>query len=455
LLTSPTAYFSNRVSDGADGAQVVVVSVPILGAEGHFTGALLGMFRLGQATVSPFYASIVRLRIGNSGSIYVIDGQRYILFDSVSDRVGQLYTTDALPALNLSARPQANLMNNLAEQQIIASSAPIPGTPWTLVAEVDRDVLTATTQGYVNLLLLLLGLGMVLPGVGVVLLTRRRQATFEVGRHKEQEKHIARLIRETLLPGHAPMLPGWNLLLCCQPAPITAGDFHDFLILPDGRLMLSIGEINETGVVASMTMAATRATLRGAARRLLSPAQALKRSNEFLYPEIAAETAITCIFAVLDPTSGTLHFANAGHDAPYHHIDGADDELRQSAGAPLGMELSSTYEEYEVTIQAGECFIFHSSGLLEVTNDAGEPFGQARLKEIMRRHHDTAAELAGEIMEALREFSNDAKKAKKAITLIVLERPALDPATSDNMTKESRRIATTERTARRVPTAAG
>ena len=80
-------------------------------------------------------------------------------------------------------------------------------------------------------------------------------------------------------------------------------------------------------------MATTRAVLRGAARRLLSPGQALGRSNELLHPELPPGMFVTCLYAVLDPPSGRLQYANAGHNLPCRCCDGGVTELR-ATGIP-------------------------------------------------------------------------------------------------------------------------
>jgi len=88
LLTSASVYISDVVEDGPDGQEVVVVSVPIQGGRGEFVGALAGMFKLGEPTVSSLYASVVRLRLPQTGSTYLVDGNGRLLYDSEGAAIG-------------------------------------------------------------------------------------------------------------------------------------------------------------------------------------------------------------------------------------------------------------------------------------------------------------------------------------------------------------------------------
>ncbi len=90
--------FSNAVNDGPGGSPVIVVSVPIIEGKDRFVGVLVGMLRLSQSTISPYYATLVKMRVSPDGTAYLVDSSRKILFDSSSQRNGQQYTNLAAPA---------------------------------------------------------------------------------------------------------------------------------------------------------------------------------------------------------------------------------------------------------------------------------------------------------------------------------------------------------------------
>ena len=117
----------------------------------------------------------------------------------------------------------------------------------------------------------------------------------------------------------------------------------DFIDLPGGRLGIFIGDVTGKGVPAALVMATTRAILRAAAEELVSPSEVLKRANDLLFPDIPPMMFVTCLYAILDPDSGRLEYANAGHDLPIHRSADGIDEL-SATGMPLGLMPGSTYE---------------------------------------------------------------------------------------------------------------
>lgn len=172
ILGAPRPVFSNIVADGPGGVAVIVVGVSVTGEQEEFVGVLLGMIRIGAGGVSPFYGDIVKLRIKSSGSTYLLDGNQRVIFHSSSQRIGQDYSTNAIIPLIQNQTGAKRLSDPLTED-IVASYAPIPSTPWTLVIEESWDTLTAGGRGYQRYLLLLLALGVVVPALVVTAGIRR------------------------------------------------------------------------------------------------------------------------------------------------------------------------------------------------------------------------------------------------------------------------------------------
>jgi serine phosphatase RsbU (regulator of sigma subunit) len=429
MLSSRTVYFSDAMDDLLDGSQMVIVSVPVLGEGGQFVGVLSGMLRLGESTISPFYATIVRLRVGQSGdSIYVLDSNGTILFDSLSEKVNQRYTSAALSDIVLARQPGAARTRNSEQREVIASFAPIPGTTWTLVVEDDWSTLTAETQQYLRMLMSLLVVGLVLLVSGAALHIQQHHIEESSGALAEDAMHVAQQIKRLLLPDGPPTVPGWDLSVYYQSPPTVEGDFYDLMLLRNGRLMVAIGDINDKEIPATIILATARAIVRSAARSMLAPAQVLERSNEFLCPELPPEINIACFFALLDPSSGKLQFANAGHPLPLYRNEQGVEPL-QATGAPLGLRLGSNYTESEITIAPGELVLFYNRGIEEVRNAEGEPFGITRLSEVMNQEREGGDELITAILAAIHSFAGERSNAEDTISLIAVERLATNRAT--------------------------
>src|SRR3712207_1315832 len=200
----------------------------------------------------------------------------------------------------------------------------------------------------------------------------------------EQDLRVARSIQQASLPKEVPTLEGWEISPYYEPAREVGGDFYDFHLLPEDRLGLVVGDATGKGVPAALVMSTTCGMLRLAARSFSSPGQMLQEVNEVLFPNIPSNMFVTCFYAILDPTSGHLVYANAGHDLPYLHRNGDAEELR-ARGMPLGLMPGMGYEEKETILHSGEAALLYSDGLVEAHDPAGEMFGFPRLK-IGRAH---------------------------------------------------------------------
>ena len=236
----------------------------------------------------------------------------------------------------------------------------------------------------------------------------------------EQELRTAHLIQHSLLPKEVPALAGWHIATYYQSAREVGGDLYDFLSFEDGRLGLVIGDVTDKGVPAAMLMATTRSMLRAAAQVTDSPGEVLARVNELLHADIPPNMFVTCFFAVLDPDSGKLRYANAGHDLPYQRDACNVCELR-ATGMPLGLMPGMRYEEQEVIVALEESILFYSDGLVEAHNTEREMFGFPRLKALLQEHTDSAT-LIDFLLGELRSFTGEGWEQEDDMTMLTLQR---------------------------------
>jgi serine phosphatase RsbU (regulator of sigma subunit) len=241
----------------------------------------------------------------------------------------------------------------------------------------------------------------------------------------EQELHVARRIQQASLPIEVPELEGWGISPLYQPAREVGGDFYDFHLLSEGRLGLVVGDATGKGVPAALVMATTCGMLRLAAQALesSSPGEILERVNEVLLARIPANMFITCFYAILDPDSGGLTFANAGHDLPYLRRRNGDAEELRARGMPLGLMPGMSYEEKEIVLDAGDSALFYSDGLVEAHDPRGEMFGFPRLRALLAQR-DEKRSLVDFLLEELHSFTGDAWEQEDDITLVALLRSA-------------------------------
>jgi serine phosphatase RsbU (regulator of sigma subunit) len=239
----------------------------------------------------------------------------------------------------------------------------------------------------------------------------------------EQELRVARTIQQASLPKEVPELEGWQITPYYQPAREVGGDFYEFIALDDGRVGFAVGDATGKGVPAAFVMSATCALLGGAATASgSSPGEVLARVNEGLLARIPPNMFVTCFYAILEPESGRLSYANAGHDLPYLWHGGDAEELR-ARGMPLGLMPSMNYEEKEIVFDAGEGVLFYSDGLVEAHDPKGDMFGFPRLRALIAEHGDERS-LGDFLLEELYSFVGAGWEQEDDITLLTLERSA-------------------------------
>jgi serine phosphatase RsbU (regulator of sigma subunit) len=241
----------------------------------------------------------------------------------------------------------------------------------------------------------------------------------------EQELRMARSIQQALLPQRLPQLEGWQITPYYQPAREVGGDFYDFFELEDGRLGVVEGDATGKGMPAALVASATCSVLRAVAQAFgsSSPGEVLSRVNETLLARIPPNMFITCFYAILEPQSGSLSYANAGHDLPYLQRRSGQAEELMARGMPLGLMPGMGYEEKETILEAGEAALFYSDGLVEAHDPKGEMFGFPRLRALIAEHGEVRA-LGNFLMEELYSFVGEGWEQEDDITLLTLKRSA-------------------------------
>ena len=270
------------------------------------------------------------------------------------------------------------------------------------------------------------------PAVRVGQLVREQQAEIRARGRLEQELAVAQLIQQNFLPKELPALEGWQVAAYYRAARAVGGDFYDFIELPDGRLGIVIGDVTDKGVPAAMVMAATRSVLRASAQRLIEPGVVLARVNDNLCPDIPENMFVTCFYGVLNPASGHLRYANAGHNLPLVHADGAGSDLR-ATGMPLGLLPGMDYEEREATLAEGACVLLYSDGLVEAHDREREMFGTERVTALLEHRREDSGAVIDELLAALDRFTGGELEQEDDITLVVLRHTAASTAADDGM----------------------
>ena len=269
------------------------------------------------------------------------------------------------------------------------------------------------------------------PALQVAELVQKQAGEARRSERIEQELKVAQLIQQNFLPRVLPDLPGWEVAAYYQPAREVGGDFYDLFELPDGKVAVVIGDVTDKGVPAAMVMAAARSLLRASGQRVISPGDVLERVNELLCPDIPEKMFVTCLYAVVDPATGTIRYANAGHNLPYARTATGSLELR-ATGMPLGLLPGMVYEEREAVIGPGDALLLYSDGVTEAHGPEREMFGTPRLVDHVA--DPASGDLIDGLLTRLQRFTGEGWEQEDDITLVTLRRTGVAASANGRVT---------------------
>src|SRR5260370_17583671 len=193
-----------------------------------------------------------------------------------------------------------------------------------------------------------------------------------------REAHEARVMQQALLPKSSPYIPGFAISGLSIPARGVGGDWYDFIPFPDGRWGLVLADVSGKGTAAALLMSATRGMLRSLAEACCTPGEVLTKLNGLLVEDFPAGKFVTLVYAVLDPATRTVTFANEGHLHPLF-IDGNGAQfLDTERGVPLGISCGD-YSESSVVLSEGSRLVFYSDGITEAVNGEDSEYCLERL----------------------------------------------------------------------------
>ena len=229
-----------------------------------------------------------------------------------------------------------------------------------------------------------------------------------------REAQEARLIQQALLPKSSPYIPGYVISGLTVPAGAVGGDWYDFIPFPDGRLGLVLADVSGKGTAAALLMSATRGMLRSLAEACCTPGEVLTKLNGLLVADFPVGKFVTLVYAVLDPATRTITFANAGHLHPLFIDASGARFIDTERGLPLGISCGD-YSEASVNLSAGSRLVFYSDGITEAVDGDEQEYGLERLA----KHAMDSSASAVTIVDDVRAFANGAGVRDDATVVFV------------------------------------
>ncbi len=303
-----------------------------------------------------------------------------------------------------------------------------------------------SVPGWVNLsgplgmdgLIVLGGIGL-LGGIGVAGLVSRRPETElpqyvplyvqELARQErlQRELEIARQAQASLLPHRLPQVPGVQMAAFCLPAYEVGGDYYDVFLLPDGRLVVVVGDVSGKGTQAAFFMTLVKGYVRALSLSGDRPRDVLSRLNRLFREQAPRGLFVTMVYGILDPETRIFTLSRAGHPPVFHWraYDGRVAML-QPLGLGIGLADAALFdavlEEYTLTLEEGDGLLLYTDGVMERVGQQPDRWGVDGLCQWIAQHLPKAG--SPEVwLEALRTALQKQQNDKLAddLTAIWLE----------------------------------
>ena len=250
--------------------------------------------------------------------------------------------------------------------------------------------------------------------------TRLREEAFAKAKIDE-ELRTAYTIQRRLLPNALPEIAGYRFAGANRPCKTVSGDYYDVVVRPDGRIYFVIADVSGKGITAALVMSSVATAFAIFTRHDPTPADLLRDINETLAPKTSPSKFVTMVAGVLDPVTGIVSFANAGHVAPLVvSKDGV--QAMHSTDIVVGILANAQYRNQSLTLAPGDSLVLFTDGVTEAENLAEEQLGLDPVREILRTMHGSEAEAILETIDThVHEFIGEVPNGDD-VTMLAMTR---------------------------------
>ncbi len=238
----------------------------------------------------------------------------------------------------------------------------------------------------------------------------------------QSELDVANNMQQSILPKRFPKNDQYELFGSMAPARNVGGDFFDVIRLENERLGICIADVSDKGIPAALFMMSSRTLLKGAALGCEDPGTVVTVVNDQLQDGNEANMFVTLFYAVFDPISGVVRFANGGHNPPLIvHKDGSSTVLPLTGGVALGVAPDFEFATERAKLEPGEALVMYTDGVSEAENIDNEEFGMDRFQEVFAGSRlGSAREANDTVFAAVRQFAGDRSQSDDITCLVLL-----------------------------------
>jgi phosphoserine phosphatase RsbU/P len=341
---------------------------------------------------------------------------RTILNKVLSDRTGIL-SADATSDSRFEAA--ASISSLTIRSMMCVPLLGLDGAPMGVINLDTQNVLSRFTKDDLDLLLAVAGQA-ALSYESARLLTSHMEKL-----KQDSEMAIARNVQHALLPKTLPQAPGYDFYASYDSALAVGGDYYDAMLLDDGKVCLSFGDVAGKGVPASLVMSRISSVVRSTLKYVDDVGEAVAAVNNHMCSSAVEGRFVTYILALVDTQAHELQLTIAGHMSPMiRKVDGTIEEFdEESVGIPVGVIEDYPYEVLSRPIAPGETVLFYTDGVSEAMNPKNELYGDKRVREFLRKSTGNAAKIGQALLSDVRAHANG-RAQNDDITIMIFSRNA-------------------------------
>jgi serine phosphatase RsbU (regulator of sigma subunit) len=244
--------------------------------------------------------------------------------------------------------------------------------------------------------------------------TRMHRDLLELDRQK-RDLATAQDVQLHFLPQKPPDVKGYKFYDYYRAAATVAGDYYDYIPLPDGRLAITIGDVSGKGMPAALLMARLCSDVRYSLLTNPTPADVVGALNRQLVEHLRTGRFVTFVLFVLDPLRNMVSIVNAGHAPPLWR-DAGTKEVRpvawgEKAEVPLGIRPDVVYPQLDLPLRPGDLILTYTDGVNDAAGPEGETYGNQRVRTALAAAPDDVVHVGQAVVADVRRYSSGQRQS--------------------------------------------
>lgn len=225
---------------------------------------------------------------------------------------------------------------------------------------------------------------------------------------RRREITLAKDVQLRFLPTNPPKVSGYKFYHHYLAADSVAGDYYDYLQLPDGRVAIVQGDVSGKGISAALLVARLCSDVRYCLLASQAPVEAMTMLNTQVVKEVQNNAFVTMVLCILDPSSHQVTLVNAGHPYPMlrrYDSDTVEMFEGEESSMPLGVIYETEFRSRSFELGPGDVFLCYTDGVSEAANPEGKLYDIATIREVVARTNPDPRHIGQALLSDVRRFA--------------------------------------------------